>query len=354
MKRMILILCAVAAMPAVAWAGDPKTPGEFFKLGEDEYNLGNFEKAIEAFKKGFALEQNNKNKSAYIYGIAQSYRQAKNCVQAEFFYKRFLSLRGDDIDPGMRKDVEDRINELADCAKKQADIAGKPPDGGTPPDDKRTPVKPDDKRVGTTEPVGPDKDPEKDPDDEPKVVKQADATPRVISLRAVGGGAKLSAGGLDVPVQATLAVLGGYPLAVNDKVTLDLGAGFSFTPVPFDNMDGDSKSAQLLAVFANVGATYHVASKVGIRGDLGGGLLLFKGISESPFTAFAPVSGTISMPHLRVGISADYAITPNFIATLAPFTFSYSPGKDGLETVEGDKIDSITAIDFMVGIGYRM
>jgi hypothetical protein len=83
-------------------------------------------------------------------------------------------------------------------------------------------------------------------------------------------------------------------------------------------------------------------------------VLVFTGIDRSPFTSFAPVSGAISMAHVRVGVSADYAITPNIIATLAPFTFSYSPGKEGLQTVDGGKIEKITAIDFMVGIGYRM
>ena len=56
------------------------------------------------------------------------------------------------------------------------------------------------------------------------------------------------------------------------------------------------------------------------------------------------------MFHLRIGVSGDYAITPNVIATIAPFAFSYSPPKAGLR----DDIKSITAIDFMVGIGYRM
>jgi hypothetical protein len=53
---------------------------------------------------------------------------------------------------------------------------------------------------------------------------------------------------------------------------------------------------------------------------------------------------------VRVGLSADYAFTPNVIGTVAPFAFSYSPAKEGLR----DDISSITSIDFMVGIGYRM
>jgi hypothetical protein len=111
-----------------------------------------------------------------------------------------------------------------------------------------------------------------------------------------------------------------------------------------------SRSAKLLGMMANVGGTYHVAPKVGIRGDLGIGALVFGGVSNSPFTAFAPTSGGLTMFHIRAGISADYAFTPNVIATLIPFAFSYSPAKTGLR----EDITSITTIDFMVGLGYRM
>jgi hypothetical protein len=56
------------------------------------------------------------------------------------------------------------------------------------------------------------------------------------------------------------------------------------------------------------------------------------------------------MVHVRVGLSADYAITSNVVATLTPFAFSYSPPKQGLD----DSIKSIMSIDFMLGVGYRM
>jgi hypothetical protein len=60
--------------------------------------------------------------------------------------------------------------------------------------------------------------------------------------------------------------------------------------------------------------------------------------------------GALSMVHVRVGLSADYAITSNVVATLTPFAFSYSPPKQGLD----DSIKSIMSIDFMLGVGYRM
>lgn len=332
MKRTVL--ASILLAPALAFA-QPKTPEEFFTEGSNQYRLGNFDKAIESFTKGFELEPDDSKKSAYILNIAQAYRQLNNCKKAQFSYKQYLSLKDADtkkpLEPDRRKEIEDRIKELDECIKTQNAIADKPPGGIEPP-------------PGGGKPPG-------------GIVEQPlpakVGQPKVISLRLVGGGSKLSTGELDVPIQASGALIGGYPLALNEKLLLELGAGFKFTPVPFEDAMGASKSASMTTVMANVGAVFSVAPKVSLRGELGLGLLLFSGVSESPFTDFAETTGTLSMPLVRLGISADFALTPNVIATVAPFAFQYSPGKDGLRA-EGKDISSITAIDFMVGVGYRM
>ena len=113
---------------------------------------------------------------------------------------------------------------------------------------------------------------------------------------------------------------------------------------------GMSKTATLSAVFANIGATYLVIPKLGLRGDVGVGGLFFGNVSNSQFTGMQETTGALTMLHLRFGVSIDYAITPNIIATAMPFAFSLSPAKEGLR----DDVKRITAIDFMVGIGYRM
>jgi hypothetical protein len=349
MKRLISLLVLV---PALALA-QPKTPDDWYKEGENQYNLGNFDKAIDAFKKGFELETVDGKKAAYLFNIAQAYRQANNCKEAQFFYKRYLAFKDADtkrpLAPDKRKEIEDRIKDLDECAKQQETIRNKPPDNTTKPDGTdgvKSDTKPDDKRVGdATKPNGDGIT--KGPVDG---VTPPAVPAKVISLRLVGGGAKLTTGDLEVPLQATGALVGGYPLHVNPQLSLDIGAAFTFTPVPFEDAMGASKSANLIGVLANVGATYKVHPKIGVRGDLGLGVLLFGGASASPFTDFAETSGTLAMLHVRVGISADYAITNNVIATVAPFAFSYSPAKEGLR----DDITAITAIDFMVGIGYRM
>src|SRR5262245_36996177 len=222
-SKMQLVGLALVLAPALA-AAQPKTPDEWYKEGETQYNLGNFEKAIEAFKQGFSLETVDSKKSAYLYNIAQSYRQAKDCSNAQFFYKRFLALR--DADPSKplkaetRKEVTDRIRELEDCARNQEAIKNRPPDKNLKPDEPEppntpktgpgtTPPKPDDVAVKPK----PDDD-TGDDDGEQGIAKTTPvAGPRLISARLYGGGAKITTGDLDVPIQATGALIAGYPIS---------------------------------------------------------------------------------------------------------------------------------------------
>ncbi len=346
------ICIAVALLvPALAW-GEPRSADDWYKEGETQFNLGNFDKAIDAFKQGFSLETNDSKKAAYLYNVAQSYRQANDCKNALFFYKRFLALKSNDavkpIAPKMRKDVEDRITELEACVQQAASISKKPPNNNIPPGgegETRPPVdethKPPPTDVATTH-----KEPPDDSDGGSITRPMTGGAPHVISLRATGGGTKVSTGKIEVPVQATFALTAGYPIAINDKLTVEAGAGFTFTPVPF----GMGSSAQLYSVLGNGAVTYEVIPKLGIRGDVGLGALFFAGVSGSPFTKGAEASGALTMFHLRAALSVDYAFTRNVIGTVMPIAFTYSPPKEGLDP----DITSITSIDFMLGIGYRM
>ena len=363
MKRLITLVSALVLVPMLAVA-QPKSPDDWYKEGETQYNLGNFQGAVDAFKKGFELEPNESKKAAYLYNVAQAYRQAKDCSNAQFFYKRYLALKDNDAKKPLKADkrteIEDRIKELDECAKQQEAIRQKPPD---------TNIRPDGDEPKGTEPKGTDPKGTGPKDPKVKVVGEAGdgdgdgdggdgdgikkgtetSQPKLLSVRAFGGGAKISTGGLKVPVQATFGLIAGYPLAINEKLMIDIGAGFTFTPVPYEAMNM-SKSAKLIGLIVDAGVTYAVASKIGLRADVGAGVLLFSGVSESPFTDGQVTTGALSMFHLRVGLSADYAVTPNFLVTLTPIAFSYSPAHNGLRS----DIKSITALDFMVGLGYRM
>ncbi len=363
MKRIKTWVCAaLVALPMLALA-EPRTADEWYKEGENQYNLGDFDQAADAFKKGFELETVEAKKPAYLYNVAQAYRQANKCRDAVFFYKRFLSLKDTDtakpLKPEKRTEIEQLIVGLEDCVKKQDDMKSRPPDTTAKPDgdDHKvdTTAKPDGTKPDGTKRVagGGDGDGEDGEDGGIRKGTTVGGPPKLISARVLAGISKVGLGGPTVPLEFTATVIAGYPITINDKLRLDVGAAFTFTPVQYDNaVSGGKDNASFVEALADVAGTYTVAPKIGIRADLGLGVLLFNGINAgNPFTMDeAGTTGALAMFAVRAGISADYEITPNLIVTAAPIAFSYSPAKAGLSS----DISSITRFDLMLGLGYRM
>jgi hypothetical protein len=174
----------------------------------------------------------------------------------------------------------------------------------------------------------------------------------MLSVRALVGAAKLTAGDLDTSFQFIVGILGGYPLPINDKLTLELGAGVSFTPVPYETDDEIAATATLTTIVANVAPSYEVMPKLAVRADIGVGVLLFGGLTEemNPFTeGGASASGALTVFHLRTALSVDYALTSNLVVTATPVAFTYSPAPTGFD----GSISSLTSLSFMAGLGYR-
>jgi hypothetical protein len=365
--RMKSLVVASLLAPALALAQPKLTADDWYKEGETQYNLGNFEKAAEAFKSGFAAESDDSKKPAYLYNVAQAYRQGNKCKDAAFFYKRYLVLKDQDkvkpLKPDKRAEIEQRVSELEECAKNQDTIANKPPNNTLSPGrdgtgrTTGTTTKPPPSTAGTTgTTVGQVDDGIDDDDDDgdTSISTSVMVPPKVFSARFVAGAAVISAGDIEMGTRATFAFTAGYPVLVKDNLVVDAGIAFSYTPVPYrNNMTGGESMASFVGLLANAGATYFVTPKIGLRGDLGLGMLSFGGIGEmgNPFTENAAgTTGALTMFALRTAVSAEYTITPNLAAAVTPFAFSYSPAKDGLRS----DISAITRIDFMLGVGYRM
>lgn len=412
MKKSLVF--AALLVPALALA-QPKNADDWYKEGETQYNLGNFDRAAEAFKQGFALETNDSKKPAYLYNVAQAYRQGNKCKDAAFFYKRYLSLKDQDtvkpLKPEKRAEIEQRIGELEECARTQELIAKKPPDSTMPlePTGTKTGTGTTKTGTGTTgtgttgtgtgttgtgttgtgtgtgttgtgavaaagtgagagaatgtatktgptvgdgggEDEGEDEG-EGDGDDGDGISSSFDVKPRTINARFVGGLGKVTIGDLPTGMKPSFQLTGGYPVLTQGALSVDVGASLNFTPMPYkNNMSGDTQNATLTTVVANAAATYTVAPKIALRGDLGLGALLFGGLEMgNPFTENGSgTSGSLGMFAVRVGASADYAITPNVVATVTPISFAFSPAKSGLVA------SSILQIDIMLGVGYRM
>ena len=378
--KLVTLVCLL--VPALALA-EPKTADDWYKEGANQYNLGDFDKAVDAFKKGFELEQSDAKKPAFLYNIAQAYRQAHKCRDAEFFYKRYLSLRDQDtakpLEASKRTEIEGWIAEAEKCSAQEDSLAQKRPDStikpeGTSPRTNPTTTTPKTtatapKTTPTTTPTTTTPPPPKtvatksgDDDDDSGsttssgVTKSATvgAAPQLFVARLTGGVGKVEAGNLTVPIQGTFNLFAGYPIQINDQLEVDAGINVGYMPVPFTNlMTNANQTASLISVLADAGATYTVIPNLGIRGDLGIGALVFSGMGDpgNPFTNNgAPASGALGMLAVRAAVAADYAITPNIVATVTPFAIEYSPAKSGLR----DDIKSILSFDFMLGVGYRM
>jgi tetratricopeptide (TPR) repeat protein len=88
--------------------------------GEAAYDRGDYPAAIAAFKRAFALDPNfDKSSAAYLYNLAQSYRQMKDCPNAAATYKKFLVV-SDDLPADKRAHIEQLIKELDECTAQEA------------------------------------------------------------------------------------------------------------------------------------------------------------------------------------------------------------------------------------------
>ncbi|MGE5185120.1 MAG: tetratricopeptide repeat protein, partial [Acidobacteriota bacterium] len=208
-------------------AAEPKTADEWYKEGENQYNLGEFDKAADAFKQGFALETDDAKKPAFLYNVAQAYRQGNKCKDAVFFYKRFLSLKdtgvGKPLSDDKHKEIEGLIAELDACAKNQEAIAKKPPENTMSPSGDST-----GKSTGTTGTAGTTTatgtkvanagDEGGDEGDEGGVRKGITLEPKLVTGRLGLGASFVSAGNLDIPVQPNFTLIGGYPIKLIPKL----------------------------------------------------------------------------------------------------------------------------------------
>lgn len=346
-----LLFCAAVLVPMLASA-EPKSAEDWYNEGETQYNLGNFDEAAEAFKQGYAVETAESKKAAYLYNVAQAYRQGKRCKDAGFFYKRYLSLKEQDtvkpLRAERRAEIERWIVELQQCEKDQRAAAARDfsrQSKGTDQTRGGLPVQSNGSGGDLSDGSDSDESDGIDGDDE-------SAESHRLAIRVGGGIGKIKLGTRNVPLQATFAMFASYPIAVTGRIQIDVGVGGTLAPIPYA-IDDVSKTALLTSALGDVGLTYRVASRWGIRADVGAGVLIFSNMGErgNPFTmGGAPTTGALTTFAVRGALAADFAITSHFFATLTPLAFSYSPAKAGLL----EEIKSIHRFDFMVGLGYLL
>ena len=112
---------APAPAPAPAVDKDAEAKAHYEK-GMKHYNLGEFDQAIEEFKKAYEFKED----PILLYNIGQAHRQKGDLEKAIFFYRRYLDAAPNAAN---KKDVQQRIKDLEELVKKQREEKDRPPTG---------------------------------------------------------------------------------------------------------------------------------------------------------------------------------------------------------------------------------
>jgi tetratricopeptide (TPR) repeat protein len=144
------LLCAGTARAQEKPADSKTAAKEHYNRGTSFYDLGRYDEAIKEFEAAYQL----KNDPAFLYNLAQSYRQAGNHEQAVHFYKTYLRY----VPKAPNKaDIEEKIKSEEQLAAQKGTGTQPPPGTGTttppPPGTGTTPPPPG---TGTTQPPGAD------------------------------------------------------------------------------------------------------------------------------------------------------------------------------------------------------
>jgi tetratricopeptide (TPR) repeat protein len=106
-----LVALAVCAASTSARAEPAADARQLYAEGKAEYAQGHYEQAVKLFERSYALSES----PALLFNMAQAHRLAgpNHCADARALYKSYLAAFPEAEN---RKEVEERIEELNDCA----------------------------------------------------------------------------------------------------------------------------------------------------------------------------------------------------------------------------------------------
>src|SRR5262245_481153 len=110
--RITIVVLAIAC--ATAHADTKADADTLFIAGERAYELKDYDGAARSFRAAYALVKD----PVYLFNIAQAFRMARHCRQAQGFYRDFLAASPESRS---RAAVEGWIRELEPCAVAEDD-----------------------------------------------------------------------------------------------------------------------------------------------------------------------------------------------------------------------------------------
>lgn len=391
MTRSRLVLLAAAVAFAVTAAAPParadrRTSIRIYKRGKRLYQRHHYAAAIKAFKKAY----DEHAAPAYLYNIAQAYRELGRCSDARFFYKQFAAQTHS---AKYRAVARRKIHSLkSKCgqgatakagggataagvgAKSAAGGEGTPAGaaakggGGEPPAAEKST---DRDAVGAATPkaaapaaataggagAASDAGPPHDAARRTPPPASGGAARRGVRLApppgrsgivavAEGGAAFHDIGAVVVPVTPMLRAGVGYGMALG-RVRIAALAAAELSPMSYQKMVGDG-SALFANLLAELDASVPVGHRLRIGGGVGAGLLVISGLEDgNPFTA-GGAAATVTSLAARVGLTAQYRLTSRLAIAITP-ALSYAPGGGSLAA----DIGSITRFEVLAGVRYR-
>jgi len=123
---LVLVAALLAAGSASAQPSSAKDAKAHYQAAMLHYNLNEFPQALAEFKDAYRLKPD----SAFLFNIAQCYRQLGEYAQAASFYRNY---RRESAEAANRRDVDRLIAEMDKAAAEAR--AKQPPTGTEPPHD---------------------------------------------------------------------------------------------------------------------------------------------------------------------------------------------------------------------------
>jgi hypothetical protein len=362
-----VIVATLFASAGVARAEDAQKARDLFQQGTTYYDLGQFDKAIEAWQAGYR----EKADPGFLYNIAQAYRVAGDPQKAIFFYKGYLR---NSPKAHNRVEVEQKIAAL----QKQIDepgpgkpAPGKPaptvsttPPPATPPPTSVTPPPP-----ATTSPPVPPPATTPPPVNSPSVVVTSPPPPGETAVPPTietGAPATATDGEARIDVLASIgadAWSSGVQGTADPSFAFTLGAGYRFGEpgaryrfrlgglFGYTFLSEAASKEHFLSFLITPTLEFQVAERWMLSADLGLGVLAITGLKPtSALLVHTPgdtlmVKGAQGLTLVRVGFGVHYEVVPGFSLFVWPAIAS-SPKKEHF-------YKQITRTELLAGAAFR-
>jgi hypothetical protein len=347
-----IVFMASGATPARA--DDAQKARELFTQGNTYFDLGQFDKAIDAWQNGYQL----KNDPGFLYNIAQAYRTMGDAQKAIFFYKRYLS---NSPKAHNRSEVEQKIEALQQQLALQDQVKNLPPPGpfgpGNPaptaspaPPELTSPppaiAPPSVTVTGTSETPPPEGPAGGGPVLETSTKGGTEPPAHRIDLRAAIGFDTWSSG-LQETAQPSFAftLAGGYTFgAPASRVRFRLGALLGYTFLK----ETDSKDS-FTSLLIDPTIVVRVMPRLLLMADFGIGVLSIGGITPNSVlleNSSVTVNGSQAFSLVRIGVAADYDLTK----TVSLFFWPAYANSAKKEHFYGD----IGRFELLAGVAYHL